>query len=172
MGFGPPDFLCKKELHRFHGAIHLFCSQILDPFALFDHCSADEAFDQIQALTDGVQGNNGYSSESTEKKCQRNTYSPHKAAVKQEGDPGFAAGPQGEIGGMDIGVEGNHQRRDEDQLAGKGSHLVGGVVQHGECSGKESADTAKHTACHNGQEAELAIVVSYLIPADSLLPVR
>ena len=88
--------------------------KILNPFALFDHDAAQRAFDQVSCLADGKQRENADAHKPGQNPGQRHTEAPDKAAVKQEGDHGLAAGAEGEVGSVGIGIEGHHDTADAD----------------------------------------------------------
>ena len=111
------------------------CSQVLDPFSLFDHGGTDEAFHQVCALADGVQGDDGHIRKPAQAEGQGNTDTPDKAAVKQEGDQSLAAAAQRKIGCVGIGIEGHHYGADADEASGQLPHLLCGVVKLREQAG-------------------------------------
>lgn len=95
----------------------LLC-QILNPHTTADHKVAHNTLDDLHKLADSVKRKDGHIGVSAQNKGQRHHQAPHKAAVKQKGDTCFATGAQSEIGGVDIGIEGDHCRGNHDQPAG------------------------------------------------------
>ena len=89
--------------------------KILNPFALFDHDAAQRAFDQVSCLADGKQRENADAHKPGQNPGQWHTEAPDKAAVKQEGDHGLAAGAEGEICGVGIGIEGECNGIEQDE---------------------------------------------------------
>ena len=91
----------------------LFC-KILDPNAASYHEITRDTFNDLYTLAKCVEGQNGNGSISAEQKCHGHQHKPCKSAVKQECNSCFATGAQGEIGSVDIGVEGNENARNKD----------------------------------------------------------
>jgi hypothetical protein len=79
----------------------LYC-QILNPFALLDHKSAQGALDPVRSLDDEVQGQNGDAGKTAQAESERYADTPDKAAVKEEGDHALTAGAEGEVGGVGV----------------------------------------------------------------------
>lgn len=109
--------------------------QIFDPFALSEHIVAQQALQNIRALADKVQGQNPNSRKPTQTICKRNANQPLEAAVEQECHHGLTAGAKGEIGGVGVGVHGQHHRTDADQTGRQMPDIIGSVIEQREDTG-------------------------------------
>ena len=76
----------KIPISRFREMGNFLFGQVLDPFALFDHDSADDTFDKVSSLADGKQRDDADAHEPGQNIGKRNTEAPDEAAVEQEGD--------------------------------------------------------------------------------------
>ena len=124
----------------------LFCSKILDPGALLDYVIANDTFEDICGVAQGVDHHNGKRCKTAEEEGNGNAQRPHRATVKQEGDHGLAACAHGKVDWENIGLQGHGGCGDDDQPHGKLSDGVGGVVDHGEDGRKRDRRSAKDNA--------------------------
>ena len=109
--------------------------QALDPVASADDAVANEGFDQINALADGVQREDGKSRKPAQAEGNRNRNYPHETAVIEEGGDSFAAGTDGVVNADQVSHNGFDCRQNQDQTGGKRSHLGRCVVKQGEEGG-------------------------------------
>ena len=124
---------------------------------MLQHEGADHAFDQIRALADGIQGNDGDGGKAAETVSQGNADTPDKTAVEQEGDQSLTTAAQGKVGGIGVGVEGHHDSADADEPGGQLLHGFRCIVELGEQAGNRSHEAAEENAGGNGQCQQFSV---------------
>ena len=142
----------------------VFSGQILDPAAFFQDPAAEQALDHVGNLADHVQGDNGQARVPAQEIGERGAAGPQEAAVKQEGDEGLAAGAEGEVSGVGIGVEKAHDGGNDDHFFRQQPDGIGGVIDLWEEGREEDHQQPEEGACHNGGEDQLPAGVPDFLP--------
>ena len=92
--------------------------KVLDPVAFADDKPAQHGFSNVNALGNGIQGQNGYSRESAQAVGQGNGHGPHNARIVQKGHNGLAAGAHGVVNTQQVCHHGLHYGQDQYQVRG------------------------------------------------------
>ena len=78
---------------------------MLDPGAAADEESADDAFDQVHAVANCIDGQKGQGSKPAQQEGTGQIQQPYGAAVEEGCQHCFATGPQGKVDGEAVGLQ-------------------------------------------------------------------
>ena len=104
-------------------------NNVLHPHALFNQHKSHNTFQNISHLYQGKNSQHMKPCEAAEAVCDRHTDTPHKHAVKQEGDDCFSTGAQGEISRMKKSILWHKDCHDHNKIFRQFSGILIGIVQ-------------------------------------------
>ena len=102
--------------------------EVFCPRALLEKNSAEYHLDKLNAVYREVKRKDGHAGVAGENKSDGEADAPDIHAVENEGQYRPAAGAEGKICGVDKGIEGHHYRAYQQELCGKVTDAVRGVI--------------------------------------------
>ena len=135
----------------------LLAGQVLQPDALFDQDESDGAFDQIQRMVDQEDQHHRQAGKANHDGDRRNGADPQEHTVKEEGDDGFSAGTQGEVGRVDKSQQRRGQSLNLDEPHGDMLDFRGSIIElRKQRSDEDEKNSCNHAAEH-GKGDELIV---------------